>query len=192
MAQKVLIIDAGVHQGFAQGKLNHHYAQLAQETLSAMGYEVTISRVEDQYDVATEASKIVAADYIIVQTPGFWMSIPWQLKKYIDEVFCDPSIAKGDGRHRADPSAKYGTGGELKGKHYMLVSTWNAPKEAFEDPEQFFEGKGIDGLFMPLRKTFEFIGIKDQLPSFTFNDVVKNPDHEGDKARYLAHLKANF
>ena len=103
MAQKVLIIDAGVHQGFAQGKLNHHYAQLAQETLSAMGYEVTISRVEDQYDVATEAGKLVAADYIIVQTPGFWMSIPWQLKKYIDEVFCDPSIAIGDGRHRADP-----------------------------------------------------------------------------------------
>ena len=96
MAKKVLIIDAGVHQGFAQGELNHHYAQVAQETLTQMGYSVEITRVEDDYDVATEAGKVIAADYIIIQTPGFWMSIPWQLKKYLDYVFCDPRIAKGD------------------------------------------------------------------------------------------------
>lgn len=192
MAKKVFIIDSGVHQGFAQGELNHHYAQLAQTTLTELGYEVEVRRVEDDWDVATDAAKVAAADIIIVQVPGFWMSIPWQLKKYLDFVFCDSQVANGDGRHRADPSAKYGTGGKLTGKKFMISTTWNAPLEAFTDPDQFFEGKGIDGVFFPLRKTFEFIGIKDQIPTFMANDVVKNPDHEGDQARFIAHLKANF
>lgn len=185
--KNVLILDAGVQQGFAQGELNHHYVALASELLTAHGFNVTVTRVEEQYDKSEEVAKIAAADLIIVQTPGFWMSIPWQLKKYIDEIFGDPELCGGDGRHRADASCKYGSGGFLTKKCYLISSTWNAPLEAFIEPNQFFEGRGIDGLFMPLHKTFEFLGVQ-ALPSFMANDVLKNPVHEQDFARFKAHL----
>lgn len=185
--KNVLILDAGVHQGFAQGELNHHYVSLAEEVLGAHGFKVTVTRVGDNYDVAAEVAKIAAADIIMVQTPGYWMSIPWQLKKYIDEIFGNTELCGGDGRHRADASCKYGSGGKLTSKRYLISSTWNAPLEAFTDPAQFFEGRGIDGVFMPLHKTFEFLGLKS-LPSFMANDVLKNPTHEQDFARFKAHL----
>lgn len=185
--KQVHIIDAGIPFGSAKGELNHHYAKLATELLSSHGCQVTVTQVKDDYDIPAEVAKMVAADLVIVQTPGFWMSIPWQLKKYIDTVFGNPELCAGDGRHRADPSCKYGSGGKLTNKFYLLSSTWNAPLEAFTDPSQFFEGRGIDGLFMPLHKTFEFLGLK-KLPSFMANDVLKNPTHEQDFARFKAHL----
>lgn len=191
MTQKVLIIDAGVVQGNAQGELNHHYAALAQEVLSGKGYEVAITRVGEPYDVAAEVAKIKDADYLILQAPGFWMSIPWQLKKYMDDVFVSPELCGGDGRHRADPSAKYGSGGFLTQKSYMLSMTWNAPLSAFEDTDGFFEGKGLDGVLISVHKSMAFLGFK-KLPSFMANDVLKNPQHEQDFARFKAHLEATF
>lgn len=191
MAPKVLIIDAGVAQNHANGKLNHTYAQIEQDVLTERGYDVTITRVAEDFDPQAEAQKILAADYLIVQTPAFWMSIPWQLKRYMDIVFCEPGISNGDGRHREDPSSRYGTGGVLKNKHYMISITWNAPKVAFSEPEQFFEQQGIDGVLFPVHKAFEFIGMQ-KMPTFMVNDVIKNPDFEGDKASLIAHLKANF
>ena len=76
----------------------------------------------------------------------------------------------------------------MQGKHFMLCSTWNAPLCAFENKDEFFEGAGIDGLFMPLRKTFEFIGMQ-QLPSFMVNDIYKNPQIAQDMERFKAHLQ---
>ena len=69
----------------------------------------------------------------------------------------------------------------------MLSSTWNAPLEAFNEPMQFFEAKGIDGLLFPMHKTFEFLGMRP-LPSFIANDVLKNPSIEADLERFKAHL----
>lgn len=185
--KNVLIIDGGVKHGFASGELNHHYAKMASDLLTANGCTVSISRVDSDYDIATEVEKFASANVVIVQTPGYWMSIPWQLKKYIDEIFGDPKLCGGDGRHRNDADCKYGTGGKLIDKHYLISSTWNAPLEAFTDPTQFFEGRGIDGLFMPLHKTFAFLGVK-ALPSFMANDVLKNPTHEQDFERFKEHL----
>lgn len=191
MAKKVLIIDAGcVHHGKG-GTLSHAYAALAAKTLSAMGWQAEITTVDREYDPQQEAEKVAAADAIIVQTPGWWMSTPWQLKKYEDFVFVNPLISHGDGRSRHHPERKYGSGGVLKDKHYMLSSTWNAPLEAFEDPDQFFEGRGIDGLFMPLHKVFEFIGMQ-KIPSFMANDVFKNPTIEADFERFKKHLETEF
>ena len=117
--------------------------------------------------------------------------MPWQLKKYEDDVFVDPLLCGGDGRSRQDPSKKYGSGGKLTEKRYLLSSTWNAPLEAFTDPNQFFEGKGIDGLFMPRHKTFQFLGMKP-CESFIVNDVFKNPTIEADMKRWEAHLEKLF
>ena len=103
----------------------------------------------------------------------------------------DRGIASGDGRSRNDPTKRYGTGGQLHDKRYLISSTWNAPLEAFTDPDQFFEGRGIDGLFMPLHKTFEFIGMR-KLPSFMVNDVFKHPTIPEDLERWKAHLTKLF
>lgn len=190
MGKKVLILDAGVALFQAKGELNHHYVAMAKEILEAKGYEVSVTRVAEPYDIPTEQAKLHETDYVIVQTPGFWMGTPWQLKKYEDECF--GSMAEGgDGRHRSDPNSKYGTGGIHTSKHYMVCSTWNAPAEAFTDPDQFFEGRGIDGALMQLHKTFAFIGMQ-KMPSFVANDVLKNPTHEADFARFKAHIESNF
>lgn len=65
------------------------------------------------------------------------------MKKYIDEVFTagHGSLYANDGRTRSDHSQKYGSGGLVQGKQYMLSLTWNAPQQAFDDPADFFEAR---------------------------------------------------
>lgn len=184
----VLILDVGVKCANAKGELNHAFAKLAQDELSSRGFAVHITRVGEPYVVADEVAYLKGADFVIVQTPGFWMGPPWQLKRYFDEVLTGNGFNDGDGRHRAHPEMKYGSGGLMQGKHFMLCSTWNAPLCAFDNKDEFFEGAGIDGLFMPLRKTFEFIGMQ-QLPSFMVNDIYKNPQIAQDMERFKAHLQ---
>lgn len=73
----------------------------------------------------------------------------------------------------------------------MLSVTWNAPLEAFTDPNQFFEGVGVDGVYLHFHKANQFLGMKP-LPTFMCNDVIKQPDIEGDISRYRQHLAENF
>ncbi len=79
----------------------------------------------------------------------------------------------------------------MVGKKYLISSTWNAPLEAFEDPAQFFEGRGVDGPFMCLHKVFQFFAM-EPLPSFACHDVMKSPAIEEDLARLERHLGAAF
>ena len=46
-----------------------------------------------------------------------------------------------------------------KAKNTMLSLTWNAPIEAFTREGDFFEGKGVDVLYMHFHKLNEFIGL---------------------------------
>ena len=161
-----LIVNAGCTHFGHGGTLSAAMVDKARETLEKLGHTVEETRLENGWDNAEEAQKILRADVVIIQTPGWWMSTPWQLKKY-------------------------GSGGKLTSKRYLLSSTWNAPLEAFTDPNQFFEGKGIDGLFMPLHKTFEFLGMKP-CESFMVNDVFKHPTIEADMKRWEAHLTKLF
>ncbi|KAB7651094.1 NAD(P)H-dependent oxidoreductase [Sutterella faecalis] len=186
-----LIVNAGCTHFGHGGTLSAAMVDKARETLEKLGHTVEETRLENGWDNAEEAQKILRADVVIIQTPGWWMSTPWQLKKYEDDVFVDPILCGGDGRSRKDPQKKYGSGGKLTSKRYLLSSTWNAPLEAFTDPNQFFEGKGIDGLFMPLHKTFEFLGMKP-CESFMVNDVFKHPTIEADMKRWEAHLTKLF
>lgn len=150
--------------------------------------------VESGYDVAEELGKHRWADAVFVQTPVYWMSVPYLFKKYIDEVYTagiGEVLYKDDGRTRSDLSKKYGSGGLMNGKKYMLSTTWNAPLEAFEDPGQFFEGRGVDGPFMWLHKVYQFFGM-EPLPTFSCYDVLKNADVESDLRRLQKHLASAF
>ena len=186
-----LIINAGTQVNGQGGTLNNAMTEIARRTLEAEGHAVVVTDLKNEYVVEDEVNKFLAADVVIVQTPGWWMTTPWQLVKYEDEVFMSPQLNGGDGRTRSDVTKKYGTGGFLTEKRYVLSSTWNAPLEAFTEPGQFFEGRGIDGVFFPLHKAFAFLGMKPY-PSFMVNDVFKHPTIPEDFKRWVAYLKEHF
>ncbi|MCG5031530.1 NAD(P)H-dependent oxidoreductase [Mesosutterella sp. OilRF-GAM-744-9] len=187
---KILIIDSGLAYGSAQGGLNHLLADTARETLEALGHKVQITRLQDPYDPEKERQKILWTDAVIYQFPVWWMEPPAALKSYEDRVF-GPGMITGDGRHRDNPEYNYGTGGLLTEKRYMISATWNAPRTAFTDPKEFFEGRGMDATFFGLHKASQFLGMKP-LPSFACNDVMKNPKTDSDLARWKEHLTRVF
>jgi NADPH dehydrogenase (quinone) len=192
---KVLLINAHKrYPGFSEGKLNQTLIESAGRQLIAAGHEVRTTIIDNGYDVAEELEKYSWADALFVQTPVNWMSVPWPFKKYIDEVYTagiGEVLCRDDGRTRSDLSRKYGSGGLMSGKRYMISATWNAPLEAFEEPDQFFEGRGVDGIFLWLHKTYQFFGM-EPLPTFSCYDVLKDPDVTDVKAQFADHLKDAF
>lgn len=190
---KIFIIDAGQMYAQAQGKLNHTLTSTAATFLRERGHQVDITVVHEGYRVADEIQKFLAADTLIYQMPGWWMGEPWFMKKYIDEVFTAGygSLYASDGRTHSDDSKQYGSGGLLQGKNYMLSVTWNAPLEAFTDPEQFFEGAGVDGVYLHCHKANQFLGLKP-LPTFICNDVVKKTNVPHYIKSYRQHLVQVF
>ena len=124
---------------------------------------------------------------------GWWMGAPWTVKKYIDDVFTEGhgTLYASDGRTRKDPSKKYGSGGLVQGKKYMLSLTWNAPMEAFTEKDQFFHGVGVDGVYLPFHKANQFLGM-EPLPTFIANDVIKMPDVPRYTEEYRKHLVEIF
>ncbi|HID9894058.1 NAD(P)H-dependent oxidoreductase [Serratia ureilytica] len=189
----ILIINGAKSFNFARGELNELYVNTANEVLSQLGHKVSVTKADSDYDPQNEITKILNSDVLIYQMPGWWMGEPWTVKKWIDEVFTEGhgSLYESDGRTRSDDSKKYGSGGLLQNKKYMLSLTWNAPLEAFNDPEQFFEGVGVDGLYLHIHKANQFLGMTP-LPTFITNEVVKSPNVENEIRRFSDHLIATF
>ncbi len=75
------------------------------------------------------------------------------------------------------------------GKKFMISATWNAPKDAFDNPEGIlFGGKGTDDLFLHITANYKFIGF-DILPNYGIFDIFKNLDVSGTLAEYKQHLE---
>lgn len=189
----ILIINGAKQFAHSNGELNDTLTELAHDVLVENGHHIKITRTDKDYDIAEEIQKYVWADVIIYQMPGWWMGSPWTVKKYIDDIFTEGHgvLYASDGRSRSDASKKYGSGGLIHDKKYMLSLTWNAPKDAFTDPYQFFNGVGVDGVYLPFHKANQFLGMQG-LPTFIVNDVIKAPDVELYKTEYRQHLLALF
>ncbi len=189
----IYIVNAGKDFGHSKGRLNKTLAEFALVTLTAAGHQVQMIHIDEGYESVEEVKKYLWADAVIYQQPGWWMGGPWILKKYMDDVFTAGygSLYESDGRTRSDSSKKYGSGGLVQGKKYMISTTWNAPVEAFTDPDQFFEGVGVDGVYLPFHKANQFLGMQP-LPTFICNDVIKEPNIPADIERYRAHLYSVF
>ncbi|MGR5235564.1 NAD(P)H-dependent oxidoreductase [Vibrio alfacsensis] len=189
----VLIVNGGKKFAHSAGALNNSLVELAESYLTELNHSVKVTEVDIGYDIETEIEKWLWSDVVIHQNPAWWMGTPWIVKKYIDEVFTigHGRLYQSDGRTRSDNNKNYGSGGLIQGKKYMLSVTWNAPKEAFTDPSQFFEGVGVDGVYLPFHKAHQFLGMSP-LRTFMCNDVIKNPQIENDFERYKAHLKEVF
>ena len=191
--KNILLINGAKTFAHSNGQLNDTLTELAQEVLSGLGHQVQVTRADSEYDAKAEVEKFLWADTVIYQMPGWWMGAPWTVKKYIDDVFTEGhgSLYANDGRSRADASKKYGSGGLIHDKNYMLSLTWNAPMDAFNDAEQFFHGVGVDGVYLPFHKANQFLGMKT-LPTFIVNDVIKAPEVEAYMAQYREHLTQVF
>lgn len=191
--KKILLLNGGKQFAHSDGRYNATLHEAAVAYLDRSGFDVKETFIDGGYNIIDEVQKYLWADVIIYQMPGWWMGAPWTVKKYIDEVFTGGhgSLYANDGRTRSDASQKYGSGGLLKGKQYMISATWNAPQQAFEDPTDFFEGKGVDAVYFPFHKANEFLDMI-ALPTFLAVDVMKMPNIENDVKRYEAHLAQVF
>lgn len=185
----ILIINGAKKFAHSNGELNDTLTILAQQVLVELGHTVQISRADSNYDIQEEIQKYIWADVVIYQVPGWWMGAPWTVKKYIDDIFTEGhgTLYASDGRSRSDTSKKYGSGGLIHDKKYMLSLTWNAPKEAFTQADQFFEGVGVDGVYLPFHKANQFLGMQG-LNTFIVHDVIKMPNVEQYESEYRQHL----
>ena len=185
----ILIINGAKKFAHSNGQLNDTLTILAQQVLVELGHTVQISRADSNYDIQEEIQKYIWADVVIYQVPGWWMGAPWTVKKYIDDIFTEGhgTLYASDGRSRSDTSKKYGSGGLIHDKKYMLSLTWNAPKEAFTQADQFFEGMGVDGVYLPFHKANQFLGMQG-LNTFIVHDVIKMPNVEQYESEYRQHL----
>lgn len=187
--KNVLLLNGGKVFAHSHGRLNDSLHDAARETFGSVGCAVQQTKIDAGYETEAEIEKYLWADLIVYQFPGWWMGLPWVVKKYIDEVFTQGHgrLYSNDGRTRSDPNRKYGSGGWVHGKFYMVSTTWNAPEESFTDPEQFFGGVGIDGVLLPVHKANQFLGMTG-LPTFLATDVMKNPHVDDTLAAYRDHI----
>ncbi|MGE4398172.1 MAG: NAD(P)H-dependent oxidoreductase [Campylobacterales bacterium] len=183
------------YEGIANGNLTKNLIDEAKSFFGANGYQIKDTVIEAGYDVKEELEKFKWADIIFVQSPVYWMGLPWLGKKYIDEIFSGgvgTVTYASDGRTRSDPSKTYGSGGLMNGKKYMLSFTYNCPTSEFDNPKGFFDGLSLDEANVALHKTFQFCGAQ-KLPSYAVHDIYKS---EFDLASALAglreHLKKNI
>jgi len=194
--KNVLIING--HQRYdqiAEGRLTKLFIDTASDFFTQNGFNVKQSIIEGAYDISDELDKLAWADYIVFQYPVFWMGVPWITKKYIDEVFSsgmNTVTYVSDGRSKDDPSKKYGSGGLMQGKKYMLGLTYNCPETEFDNKEGFFDGLSLDEANIATHKLFQFCGA-EPLETYAIHDVFKeNLDIDAELKRFKDTLERNF
>jgi modulator of drug activity B len=174
--KKVLIINAHQkYEGIAEGRLTNTVISSAKDFFTSKDIEIKETNIDVSYDIKEEVEKFAWADYIFMQYPVYWMTLPWKAKKYVDEVFSEGASTvtyANDGRSRSDKSKKYGSGGLMQDKKYMLSLTYNCPIEEFSSKDGFFDGLSVDEANYAVHKVFQFCGAK-QLETYSMHDIFK-------------------
>lgn len=194
--KKIFIINGGQKFGHSGGRFNETIFKATSEYfLNRNDFEIQTTDINQEYNPADEVKKFVWADVIIYHTPIWWFQLPHGFKQYIDIVFTeghDKGIYKSDGRSSKNPAINYGTGGMLHGKKYMVTTSWNAPKEAFTLPGEFFNETSVDnGPLFGFHRMNAFTGMTP-LRSMHFHDIEKNADVINDLKLYENHLNELF
>ena len=194
--KNVLIING--HQRYdqiAEGKLTKLFIDTASDFLTENGFNVKNSVVESDYSIEDELEKLAWADYILFQYPVYWMGVPWITKKYIDEIFSggvNTVTYVSDGRSREDASKRYGSGGLMQGKKYMLSLTYNCPESEFDNENSFFDGLSLDEANVATHKLFQFCGAQP-LETYAIHDIFKSDlDIDTELKRFKETLERNF
>lgn len=178
---KVFIINGGQVFAHSGGQFNRTLTDWTIEALKEKNLEYRVTNVNDEYDAIAEVENFKWADIIVYHTPIWWFQVPNRLKKYIDEVFSaghQNGIYQSDGRSRKNPAINYGTGGLMKGKRYMVTTSWNAPDTAFTMEGEFFDQHSVDeGVLFGFHKMNQFVGM-NRIDGFHFHDLEKNVTQE--------------
>jgi len=194
--KNVLIINGHQrYEGFAEGKLTQHFIDNAKDFFGTKDFNIKETHIEKGYEVKDELDKFEWADYIFFQYPVYWMSVPWITKKYIDEIFSagvGTVTYANDGRSREDASKKYGSGGLMRDKKYMLSLTYNCPTSEFSNNEGFFDGLTLDEANYAVHKVFQFCGA-EPLETYSINDIFKSDlDIDSETLKFNKLLQNNF
>lgn len=194
--KKVLVINGHQrYEGIAEGGLTSQYINTANEYLTNNGFEVKNTAVDKGYDVKEELVKWAWADYILLQYPIYWMSLPWSTKKYMDEIASAGNNTVtyiNDGRSREDSSKKYGSGGLMTDKKYMLSLTYNCPTSEFDNKDGFFDGLSIDEANISVHKIFQFCGAS-KTDTYSVHDIFKGDlDLEKELTKFTKTIENNF
>jgi modulator of drug activity B len=195
--KKVLLINTHLtYPNWTEGKLNNSFIQVAKEFFLSKSFEILETKVEKGYSPEEEVEKHLNADIVILQMPVNWFGAPWIYKKYVDEVFNSGLFSKklldDDGRTRKNPAKQYGTGGHMYGRKFMICATWNAPVEAFNNPDQqLFKGKSTSDLFLHITSNYLFCGY-DVMQDYNCFDIFKNGEISKDLEIYPKHLEKVF
>lgn len=196
-SKKVLLINAHLtYPNWTEGALNDAFYQEAKHFFTTQSYEILETVIENGYQPDEEEKKHLDADIVILQMPVNWFGAPWIYKKYVDEVFNSGLFSKkflsGDGRTRQDATRQYGTGGNMQGKKFMICATWNAPAEAFNNPnQQLMQGKSTEDLFLNITSNYRFCGY-EIMKGYNCFDIFKNNDIAKDLENYPKHLEEIF
>lgn len=194
--KKVLVINGHqYYEGVAEGGLTSEYIKRANEYLKSNGYEVKNSHPDKEYNVEEELEKWSWADFIFFQYPVYWMGLPWITKKYMDEIASSGMgtvTYSSDGRSRDDSSKRYGSGGLMTNKKYMLSLTYNCPKSEFDDKDGFFEGLSLDEANYSVHKIFQFCGAKPT-QTYSIHDIFKGDlDLKSELTKFTQTLENNL
>ena len=178
---KILLINGYQKHDFCKGDLNSSLHNIMLNFLRHKN-DLKLSSVEN-YNVIDERNKFLWADLIIFQFPIYWFNVPGKLKVYMDEVF--------EYGQFYSFSDVYGQGGLMNGKEYILSTTWNAPKQVFNNSTSFFNGKDVDDVLISFHKAMEFCGFKKR-ETLSFHNVVKNPQFDSYKKKLEKYLSKHF
>ncbi|TDQ11078.1 NAD(P)H-dependent oxidoreductase [Pedobacter metabolipauper] len=194
--KNIFVINGGQVFGHSGGLFNKSITAATVDFFkNNPDFEIRSTDINEVYDTKQEVENYKWADVVIYHTPVWWFQLPHGFKKYIDEVFTEGhqnGIYKSDGRSSANPAVNYGTGGLLHGKKYMLTTSWNAPKEAFTLPGEFFNQHSVDeGPMFGFHRMNAFTGM-EKIAGMHFHDVEKNADILRDLDRYETHLTETF
>ena len=193
---RILIINGGHQFAHSPGLFNKTLLNEDVNYFNSLDeYEIKTTQVDEAYDTLEEVEKLKWADVIIYHTPVWWFQIPFKFKEYLDKVLTEghqKGIYHSDGRTRKNPAINYGTGGQLHGRKYLVTTSWNAPKEAFEWKGEFFDQTSVDkGVLFGFHKMNQFIGL-EHLDSLHFHDMEKNADVPKELSRYKSFLNYHF
>lgn len=184
LKNKILIINGHQPWPNSSGRLNETLVTQAQQFLENSGYQVRLTLVNKDWDTTQEVEHFVWADYIIFQFPVYWLNVPWQLKKYIDEVYSA-------GNHQVFMKGAQQDNCLFSGQKYLLSTTWYTSHDALLNNERLFEQTGVDGVFVWLHKANELCGMK-ALPSFSCHEVQETTNTPFFLERWTQHLSLHF
>ena len=98
---RVFVINAGVKRPDGSGGwLNAEMTRMAKEAFECRKIESIITDLNEKWDLEKEVEKVLGSDLLLVQTPIWAMSTPWQYTKWQDIVLTDPRVCGTDGRTR--------------------------------------------------------------------------------------------